>query len=245
MENRVIPVLLYKNEGLYNGVKFKKYKYIGDALNAVRVFSEKEVDELILLDILATNEGRKPNIDLIERIAEECYMPFAIGGGINSIPSIRDILKAGAERVVLNTAATLNPGFVKEASEEFGKSTIIVSVDYKKDIWGNLIVYSHSGSRKTKYKLMEYSLLMEQMGAGELIINSIDRDGTGSGLDLNTAKELASCLRIPIIVSGGVGKLEHIRDATNNTGINAVAVGSFFVFNGLNRTVLISYKKEI
>jgi len=243
MENRVIPVLLYKNEGLYKGVKFKKYKYIGDALNAVRVFSEKEVDELILLDILATKEGRKPNIELIERIAEECYMPFSIGGGINSIKSIREILKAGAERIVLNTIATLNPGFVKEASDEFGKSTIIVSIDYKRNIWGSLIVYSHSGRKKTKYKLKDYALLMENMGAGELIINSIDREGTGSGLDLKTAKEIASTLHIPIIVSGGVGKLDHIRDATNNTGINAVAVGSFFVFNGTNRTVLISYQK--
>lgn len=243
MVKRVIPVLLYKNEGLYKGVQFKDYKYIGDALNAVRVFSDKEVDELVLLDIDATNRNKKPNLDLIRRVAEECYMPFAIGGGINDLNDIREVLKAGAERVVINTEAVLNPDFIKQASDAFGQSTLIVSVDYKKNLFGKNVVYSNCSTKKSKYGLMEFCSLMEEYGAGELILNSIERDGKGEGLDMENVKKIAELLNVPVMACGGVGKKEHINEAFTSSKVSAVAAGSYFVFNGKHKAVLISYNK--
>lgn len=243
MLNRVIPVLLYKNEGLYKGIRFRNYKYVGDVMNAIRVFSDKEVDELILFDIDATTKKKEPNIELIQRIAEECYMPFAIGGGISSLEHIKMVLRAGAEKVIINTAAVYNPEFIQNACNTFGSSTIVVSVDYKKNIFGKNIVYTHCGTKKTKYTVEEYIVIIEKMGAGEIIINSIDRDGTGLSIDLNLVYNVANKLSIPLVASGGVGDKSHINELFNKTSASAVAVGSFFIFTGKHRSVLLSYIK--
>jgi imidazole glycerol-phosphate synthase subunit HisF len=243
MENRIIPILLYRKDGLYKGIRFKDYKYVGDPLNAIRVFSEKEVDELVLLDIEATLENKSPNIDFISKVAEECYMPFAIGGGIKDVGTIRQILKAGAEKVVINSAAVNNPKLIKAASEEFGRTTIIGSVDYKKDLFGNYRVYCECGTKKSKYTVFEYASLLEEMGAGEIIVNSVDRDGTGVGLDLENLKKITEKLSIPVIACGGVGSTKHINEGASLAGVAAVAAGSFFVFKGSGRSVLITYTK--
>lgn len=243
MDARIIPILLYRHDGLYKGIRFKDYKYVGDPLNAIRVFSEKEVDELIFLDIEATRENKSPNIDFIRKVAEECYMPFAIGGGITKLETIREILKAGAEKVVINSAAVADPKFIKVASDMFGRTTIVASVDYKKDIFGKYRVYSICGSKRSKYTVFEFAELLQEMGAGEIIINSIERDGTGQGLDMDVLKKITNTLSIPVIACGGIGSTEHIREATQSTGIAAIAAGSFFVFKGPNRSVLITYSK--
>lgn len=241
---RVIPILLYKKEGLYKGIQFKNYKYVGDPHNTIRVFSEKEVDELILLDIDATRNGVKPNIAFIQRVAEECYMPFAIGGGINSIETIRDVLRAGAEKVIINSAALSNPDLIKRASDEFGRTTIVVAIDYKRKFFGKHIVYSHSGTKETRYELLEFTKLMESNGAGEVIITSIDREGTGNGLDIPILKQISSMLSIPVVANGGIGSNSHIMQVMKETDVSAVASGSYFIFQGSNKSVLITYKKE-
>lgn len=244
MEFRVIPTLLYSNDGLYKGIRFKNHKYVGDPHNTIRIFSEKEVDELILLDIDATRLGREPNIAFIERVAEECYMPFAIGGGINSIESIRNVLKAGAEKVIINSAAISNPNLIKKASEEFGRTSIVVALDYKKDIFGKNYIYNLSGTKKTRYELIEFAKIMEYNGAGEIIITSIDRDGTGKGLDISVLKKISSMLSIPVVGNGGVGTNLHITQGVKEANLSAVGVGSYFIFQSSNRSVLITYNKE-
>jgi cyclase len=243
MQNRVIPILLYKKNGLYKGVKFKDYKYIGDPLNAIRVFSEKEVDELVLFDIEATKENRSPNLEFIEKVAEECYMPFAVGGGIKDLETIRNLLKAGAEKVIINSAATQDLEFIKKASIEFGSTSIVVCIDYKKNIFNKFSVYSHSGNKKTKHELFDYANRVEAAGAGELILNSISSDGKGLGMDRITINKIVKLLSIPVIASGGVGNKEHIYSCFSETSVAAIGAGSFFVFNGPARSVLITYKK--
>jgi len=181
---RIIPCLLYRGNGLVKTVRFKDPVYLGDVTNAIRIFNEKEVDELILLDIDASVKKQKLNTDLIKKIASECFMPLCYGGGISSLQDIKDVVSVGVEKVSLNTAAVQNPAFVKQAAAIYGSSTIVVAIDYKKNRWGKLIVTGNSGSLKTKYDPVEFAQLMEEMGAGELLINSIDRDGTMSGYDI-------------------------------------------------------------
>lgn len=244
MAFRVIPTILYKRDGLYKGIRFNNHKYVGDPHNTIRIFSEKEVDELILLDIDATRLAKTPDIDFIQRVAEECYMPFAIGGGINSIKVIRDVLKAGAEKVIINTAAILNPNLVFEASKEFGSTSIVVSIDYKTNLFGKNIIYTHSGTNKSKLDLFNIAKIMEDNGAGEIILTSISREGTGAGLDKAILKKISSMLSIPVVGSGGLGTTSHIVEARDDIGLSAVGVGSYFTFQGSNRSVLITYKKE-
>ncbi|WP_020601227.1 HisA/HisF-related TIM barrel protein [Spirosoma panaciterrae] len=244
MHYRVIPTLLYKNDGLYKGHRFKNHVYLGDPQNAIRIFSEKEVDELVLFDINATLEQKKPNIQFINRVAEECYMPFAIGGGINNLDTIRDVLRAGAEKVILNTKAVSDPQFIKFASEEYGRTSIVVALDYRKNFFGKNIVYTYSGTRKTRYELIDFVRIAEDMGAGELILTSIDRDGTRSGIDLETIKKVKDTLSIPIIASGGVGNSVHIEEAVKFADVSAVAVGTYFVLKGNHNSVLITYPKD-
>lgn len=244
MAFRVIPTILYRREGLYKGIRFGNHKYVGDPHNTIRIFSEKEVDELLLLDIDATRLGKDPNIEFIQRVAEECYMPFAIGGGIGSVKTIRDVLKAGAEKVVINTAAILNPNLILEASKEFGRTSIVVSIDYKTNLFGKNIVYTHSGTNKSKFELFDLVKIMEDRGAGEIILTSINREGTGVGLDKEILKKVASTLSIPVVGSGGIGTNSHIIEAEEELGLSAVGVGSYFIFQGSNRSVLITYKKE-
>jgi len=238
---RVIPCLLLQNLGLVKTVKFKKPRYVGDPMNAVRIFNKKQADELIFLDINATKEKRIPSLELIQKIGEECFMPFAVGGGIRTIEDIRRILRAGAEKVVINSYAVTNPGFIKEASRVFGAQSIVVSVDVKKPLWGQYEVYTHGGSKSTGIGPVEFVKQVESYGAGEIFLNSIDRDGTMEGYDINLIRNVSDSVSVPVIACGGAGSLDDIRRALVDGNAFAASAGSFFVFHGRRRAVLINY----
>jgi len=241
---RVIPCLLLKNRGLVKTVKFKNPKYVGDPINAVRIFNDKEVDELIFLDITATIENRDPQFDLIKDIAGECFMPFAYGGGIRNIDHAKKIIKLGVEKIVINTCA-LNLNFVKTASKILGSQSVVVSIDAKKKLWGKYYVHTHSGTKNTNIEPLEFAKKVEEAGAGELFINSIDMDGTMRGYDLHLIKSISQAVDIPVIACGGAGKLQDFRDAVKRGGASAVAAGSMFVFHGPHRAVLINYPSQV
>lgn len=244
---RVIPVLLLRNLGLVKSIKFKKHRYIGDPINAVKIFNDKKADELVFLDILATLENRSPNYKLIQKISDESNMPFAYGGGIKTLENIREVIKQGAEKVVLNTHAIIDNKFVRNAAEEFGTSTIVVSIDVKKTIWGSYRVFSHSGQRKTVFDPEEKCLELEDWGVGEIILNSIDHDGTMNGYDIRMIKRVAQRTSVPIVALGGAGSYEDFSKAVYEAGASAVAAGSLFVYHGARNAVLINYptKREI
>ncbi len=238
---RVMPVLLLRGEGLVKGIQFKDYQYIGDPINAVKIFNEKEVDELIFLDISATKENRTPRLEFIEKIADECFMPFAVGGGIKSVKDIREILYAGAEKVSINTAAVENPVLIKEAANLFGSQSVVVSIDVKKKRWGGgYNVYTHTGSKRTELDPVHWAIQAVELGAGEILLNSIDRDGTMQGYDLDLIGQVARAVDVPVIVCGGAGKVEDFGEAVH-CGASAVAAGSMFVFHGRKRAVLINF----
>ena len=241
---RVITILLLRGEGLYKGIQFKDYKYVGDPINAVKIFNDKDVDELIFLDISATNENRTPRRAVIEKLADDCYMPFAFGGGIKKIEDIREILSAGSEKVSINTAAIENPNLIKEAASIFGSQSIIVSIDYKKERVGSYRVCTHSGLKKTELNPIDWVIRAAKLGAGEILLNSIDRDGTMQGYDLDMLSRVSKTVSIPVIACGGAGKLNDFHDAVNIGSASAVAAGSMFVFHGRQRAVLISYPDE-
>ena len=241
IKTRVIPCLLLKGKGLVKSLKFKDPVYIGDPINAVRIFNEKEVHELLFLDITATKENRKPDIEYIAQISDECYMPLAYGGGIRTIEDIKQILNAGAEKVCINSYAVENPSFIKEAANIFGSQSILVSIDVKKSLFGKYEVYTHGGKKSAKTDPVSLAIKMQEMGAGEILINSIDKDGTMDGYDLTLVKNVAESLTIPVIACGGAGEIKHFADAVNLGGASAVAAGSFFVFHGSRRGILINY----
>jgi imidazole glycerol-phosphate synthase subunit HisF len=240
---RIIPTLLLKNNGLVKTTCFKNPVYVGDPINAVKIFNEKEVDELIILDITATVEHHELNLKGIEEIVSEAFMPVGYGGGINDLKQIEKLFKLGIEKVVLNTAAHWSSNLIKEAAHVFGSQSVVISIDVKRDFLGNYRIYTHSGSKKLNINLLSAIKLYEDLGAGELLINSIDRDGTMKGYDLNLIKLVSENLSIPVIASGGAGKIIDFSQAIG-AGASAVAAGAMFVFHGVHRAVLINYPKE-
>ncbi|MBX9853813.1 MAG: AglZ/HisF2 family acetamidino modification protein [Cytophagaceae bacterium] len=239
---RVIPVLLAKNKGLVKTIQFKNPTYVGDPINAVKIFNEKEVDELILLNIDASREQKSPDLAFIKSIASECFMPLCYGGGIKTIDDIRNILKAGVEKVSINTTALSNPLFIKEASTLFGSSTIVVSIDYKKNWMGKYMLVA--AGKTFNIHPVDFAKKMEEMGAGELLINAVNRDGTMSGYHLELIKTIAQSVSIPVIACGGAGSIADFKDAIIQANISAVAAGSMFVFKGKHRAVLINYPSQ-
>ncbi len=238
---RVIPSLLLQDQGLVKTLRFKDPKYIGDPINAVRIFNKKEVDELIFLDIAATRDSRKPNFDLIADIAGECFMPFAYGGGIRNLDDVKTLFSIGAEKVVINSYTLENPGFIRQAVEKYGSQSIISSIDVKKNILGRYVVYTQGGQVATKYEPVNWALALEDMGVGEIILTSIDREGTMKGYDIELIKRVSSVLKIPVVASGGASGIQDFKDAVLNGGASAVTAGSLFVFQGIHRAVLINY----
>jgi cyclase len=238
---RLIPCLLLRNNGLVKTVKFKESTYIGDPINTIKIFNEKEVDELFFLDIDATRLKREPPYELIQNIASECFMPFAYGGGINSLEQIERLIKSGSEKVIINTHAYLENNFLKEAVHQFGSSTIAVSMDVKKEFLRGNIVYVKGGTQSTGINPVDYAKKVESDGAGEIMINSIDRDGVMEGYDIELIKSISGSVRIPVIACGGAGSLNDFSLAVKHGGASAVAAGSFFVFHGKRRAVLITY----
>lgn len=243
---RIIPCLLMSNNGLVKGINFKDHRYIGDPINAVQIFNTMEVDELLFLDITATKENRIPPINLVQKIADQCLMPFGIGGGIKKIQDIRNLLSAGAEKICLNTSALENPSLIKEAVSIFGSQSIVVSLDYKKNLFGKNYVFSRCGTKLISKDLLKTAKEIESMGAGEILLNSIDKDGTMTGYDLKIITEISKNINIPIIACGGAGSYNDLKDGIA-AGASAVSAGSMFVFHGPRKAVLISYpdKKEI
>lgn len=241
---RIIPCLLLKDKGLVKTIKFSEPTYIGDPINTIKIFNEKEVDELVFLDIDATRLNKEPQYDLIRNISSECFMPFAYGGGIQSLHQIEKIINSGAEKIILNTHAFLKKDFLKEAVNHFGSSTIVVAIDVKKDIFRTNRVFIIGGTQNTGRNPVEYSKDIENEGAGEILINSIDRDGTMEGYDIELIKGITKTVRIPVIACGGAGQLNDFRIAIKEGGASAVAAGSFFVFHGKRRAVLITYPSQ-
>ena len=238
---RIIPVLLLKNLALVKSIQFKNHRYIGDPINAVRIFNDLKADELVLLDIEASKNNRLVSLELVEKVGEEVYMPFAVGGGVKSIENIKAIINAGAEKVVINTYAALNPCFIKEASEVFGSSAIVVCIDVKKKIFKGQRTWILGGNRPTAFTPIEFAQLMEKNGVGELIIQSIDRDGTMDGYDIELIKSISTSVSVPVIALGGAGKEKDLIEAYQNGHASALAAGSLFVYQGKKRGVLINY----
>lgn len=247
LKTRVIPCLLLRNRGLVKTIKFKNPSYVGDPINTVRIFNEKEVDELIFLDITATSEKKTPPFKLLGEIASECFMPFTYGGGITSLEDIKTLFSLGAEKVAINSSAIENPNFIREAADLSGSQSIVASIDVKKNFLGKYEVYNHRYKKSTKLNPVEFSVQMEQMGAGEILLTSVDRDGTMEGYDIELIKQVTNAVSIPVISCGGAGKVEDFREAVKVGGASAVAAGSMVVYQGKNRAVLINFpvKEEL
>ncbi len=243
MRPRVIAVLLLRGDGLVKGTNFAEHKYVGDPINAVKIYNEKEVDELVFVDIAATNTGSIPRLEFIEKIADECYMPFAVGGGIRNIEQIREIIYAGAEKVVINSAAVSDPELIRAAAERFGSQAVIVSIDARKRRWGRqgYEVLTHSGRRRAKIDPVSWACRAEQLGAGEILLTSIDRDGTMAGYDLPLVSSVSEATTVPVVACGGAGELAHMAQVVAGGAAAAAAAGSMFVFYGRRRAVLINY----
>ena len=238
---RVIPALLLKGQGLVKTVKFKEPKYLGDPINIVRIFNDKEVDELVLLDITATPEKRGPQFDLLKNIAGEAFIPLAYGGGIRSMNDVRKLLSIGIEKLIMNTSAVETPLLVREVADHAGSQAAVVSMDVKKGLLGKYEVLTHCGQKKTGLDPVKHAVEMERMGVGEILINSIDRDGTMQGYDLDLVRKVADAVSVPVVACGGAGNLSHVSEVIKQGHASAAAAGSIFVFQGPLRGVLISY----
>lgn len=241
---RIIPVLLLKNNALVKSFRFRQHRYIGDPINAVRIFNELKADELIFLDINASAQNRTISTSFVKKIGEEADMPFAVGGGINSIETIRELIAAGAEKVIIGSAAILNDDFIKNASDNFGSSSITVCMDVRKDFFGKEKVWIKNGKKPTKYIPEEYAKMMEEKGAGELIVQSISHDGTMQGYNIDLLRRVALNTTIPIVALGGAGDLNHLRQAYMEGSANALAAGSLFLYRSLKKGVLLNYPEE-
>jgi imidazole glycerol-phosphate synthase subunit HisF len=244
LKTRVIPCLLLKNNGLVKSVKFKNPTYVGDPINAVKIFNDKEVDELLFIDIEASRQKRGPNFDFIVKISREAFMPFGYGGGIRTLEDVKALMRLGVEKVSLNAYALENPDFITAAAEIVGSQSVVVAIDVKKDLWGAYKVYDHVSQKATKINPVEYAQMAVLKGAGEILLNSVDRDGTFSGYDIDLLKKVTSSVNIPVIALGGAGSLHDFALAVTEGNASAVAAGSFFVFYGPHRAVLITYPEK-
>lgn len=242
---RVIPVLLIQNGGLVKSIQFKKHIYIGDPINAVKIFNEKEVDEIVILDISATKEKRKPNIQQIAEITGEAFMPLAYGGGVTTLEEVKEILFNGAEKVIINSSALDRKSLITEVANQFGSQSIVVSIDVKKDWFGRYRVYRNGGTRNSGKSPVDFAKEVEAAGAGEIFLTSINRDGTFGGYDLALVKEVSQAINIPVIACGGAAQITDFTDAVKEGWASAVAAGSMFVFQRPHRAVLISYPTQL
>ncbi len=242
IQARVIPCLLLRGNGLVKTKKFKDAVYIGDPVNTVRIFSDKEADEIVILDIDASREGREPNYELIAEMAGEAFMPVAYGGGVRSLEQIRRLIRSGVEKVVINTLATESLDTIRAAVKVFGSQAIVGGVDVRRKLWGGYAVVAKSATEVTKLNLQQHIENLVRAGVGELLINDVERDGCMTGYDLALVRSAAQA-PVPVVVCGGAGTLEHLRAAVLDGGASAVAAGSMFVFHGKHRAVLINYPK--
>jgi len=240
---RVIPVLLLDNGRLVKTIQFAKPAYIGDPINAVKIFNEKEVDEIVVLDISATRENRRPDFSRIAGIAGEAFMPMGYGGGVKTVEDIRNVLLAGFEKVIFNTASYFDPNLIRMGSASCGAQSIVVCIDYRKNFFGRWKVCVKGGGKKTEWSPVEFAREMEEAGAGELILQSIERDGMYLGYDLDMIKEVSQAVNIPVVACGGASAISSFAEAIH-AGASAVAAGSLFVFRSNARGILINYPSQ-
>ena len=245
LRTRIIPALLLRDECLVKTTKFGKFTYVGDPANTVRIFNELEVDELLFLDISASRKKRKPNLKVLREIADECFMPLGYGGGISTLKQAKEVFDIGFEKIVLNSNASENPNLISEISKCFGSQAVIVSIDYKQTFWGNKSVYTLSGSRNCKIHPIVWAKQVEDLGAGEILLTSIDREGTWSGFDYRMVKEVADAVSIPVIAHGGAGKIEHVKKVVKESSASAVALGSMVVFQKEKMGVLVNFPEKL
>lgn len=239
---RLIPCLLVREHGLVKTVRFGSAKYVGDPINAVRIFNEKEVDELMVLDIDATGAGRAPDYQLIEHLAAECRMPLCYGGGIKTVEQAKRIVGLGVEKVAVSSAAVENPSLLEGIAGTVGSQSVVAVLDVRETAArGAYEVFTHNGSRRTGKGPAELAAECQRWGAGEIVVNSIDRDGAMQGYDLRLAALVRRAVGVPTTVLGGAGSLAHVAELIGALGVVGAAAGSLFVFKGKYRAVLINY----
>jgi cyclase len=239
---RIIPCLLVHNRGLVKTTKFKDPKYVGDPLNAVKIFNEKEVDEIIVVDIDASRLSKEPDYKMIENLAIECRMPLCYGGGIKTVEQAQRIFNLGVEKIAISSLAIDSPQLVTSIAERVGNQSVVIVLDVKKQFFGNNYeLYIHNGTKSTGINPISFAKEMQRLGAGEIVVNSIDQDGVMKGYDLNLINKLRDAIHIPMTVLGGAGTYEDIGHLIQQHGIIGAAAGSLFVFKGKYRAVLINY----
>lgn len=230
LKTRVMPTLLYKDMELVKGISFDSWRKVGSLMQAIKVYNLRDVDELIFLDIGATNDGTGPDFELIEDFAKECFMPLTVGGGISRINDIKKLLKVGSDKVSINTSAILSPGLIEKAAKKFGSQCIVISIDVKKTDTGNYKVFTHSGQKETDVNPSIHANNAEKRGAGEILLTSIDRDGTMNGYDLEITRKVTETVHIPVIASGGAGNYQDMLSVIKNSNASAVAAASIYHF---------------
>ena len=244
---RIIPCLLLHKNGLYKTVQFESPKYVGDPINAVRIFNEKEVDELIFLDIDSTVLGAEPNYELIATIASECQMPLSIGGGIKTLEQAKKINSLGVEKILLSSAAISDSNLLTRMADVLGKQSVVAVLDVKKKkglFSDSYEIMTHNGKNRPPLNFFDTIAHLQSQGVGEVVVNSIDKDGMMNGYDVNLAKKVKKCCEVPFTMLGGAGSLEHMRELFENIGLVGAAAGSMFVFKGKYRAVLINYPSK-
>jgi cyclase len=237
---RIIPTLLLRDESLVKTVKFNKSVYIGDPINTVRIFNELEVDELVFLDIDASKENREPNFRVLKEIANECFMPLTYGGGIKDFETASEIFQIGFEKVVLNYICHSQPFVLEQIATHFGNQSVVASVDVKKNFWGKYEVWTHSGTKNSKKNPVEWCKYLANIGAGEILLTSIDKEGTWTGYDIELTQKVSDSIHIPVIANGGAGNLEHIEKVLNEAKASAAALSSLVLFQQKGMGVLIN-----
>lgn len=242
---RIIPCLLVHDKGLVKTVQFKNPKYVGDPINAVRIFNEKEVDELMVLDIDATTENREPDYVMIKHLAAECRMPLCYGGGIRSVDQAQRIFNLGVEKIAISSAVVNNEKLIEEIGDIVGVQSVVVVLDVKKKLLGGYEVYINNGKKATGKNPIQYAKYLQELGVGEIVINSIDQDGQMKGFDINLIQKVREVLHIPLTVLGGAGSLNDIKSIIDKFGVLGVSAGSLFVFKGIYKAVLINYPTRI
>jgi len=239
---RITPCLLVHEGGLVKTVRFRDPTYVGDPINAVRIFNEKEADELVVLDIDATANGVAPDFAMIANLAAECRMPLCYGGGVTTVEQAKKIISLGVEKVALSAAAVADPALISAISDAVGRQSTVVVIDVRKrTLGGKFDVYTHNGTRKSGMTAIEFAEAMQAAGAGEIVLNSIDRDGMMKGYDVALARQLRAAVNIPISILGGAGSLDDIEGLVREVGVIGAVAGSLFVFKGKYRAVLINY----
>ncbi len=237
---RVIPILLISKRRLIKPLQFKIDRYIGDPLNAVKIFNEKEVDELIVIDVDVTLNAKEPDYEFLEQLSGECFMPLTYGGGVDRVDVAKQVLRLGYEKICIGHHAVAQPDLITQLSEVLGSQSVVVAMDVKRNIFGELRVYTKRGMSKTSYHPVDFAVLMEKKGAGELLLTDIKKEGTRSGYNLDLLTSIVSHVQIPVIIHGGAGNVEHFKEGFNHHA-NGVAAGSMFVFYGPHDAVLIQY----